>query len=169
MSITPEAVNQAISTVVDDNLQTDYVSARSVKNIQIDGNDVSLTIEMGYPAKSLHEFIRNRVTAALRKMTARQGFMSMSTRKSSPMRYNGASNLCRTSKTSLPCRREKGASENRLQRPILLWHWLPKALASVFWMPTFTGRHNRASWEFPKSRPRPTAKTWTRSFSTDCS
>ena len=68
MSITPEAVNQAISTVVDDNLQTDYVSARSVKNIQIDGNDVSLTIEMGYPAKSLHEFIRNRVTAALRKI-----------------------------------------------------------------------------------------------------
>lgn len=68
MSITSEAINTAISTVIDDNLQTDYVSAKSVKNIQIDGNDVSLTIELGYPAKSLHEFIRNRVTTALRKI-----------------------------------------------------------------------------------------------------
>lgn len=68
MSITPEAINQAVSTVVDDNLQMDYVSAKYLKDVQIDRNDVSLTIELGYPAKSLHEFIRNRVAAALRKI-----------------------------------------------------------------------------------------------------
>ena len=65
MSITTEMIGKALSTVIDDNLKTDYVSAKWVKNIDIDGNDVSLTVELGYPAKSLHEFIRNRIATCL--------------------------------------------------------------------------------------------------------
>ena len=68
MSITPERIKEAISGVVDENLQTDYVSAGWVKNIAIDGNAVSLTVELGYPAKSLHAFIRNRLLAALKEV-----------------------------------------------------------------------------------------------------
>lgn len=68
MSITPETIREALSGVVDENLQTDYVSAGWVKNVAIDGNAVSLTVEMGYPAKSLHAFIRNRLVAALKKV-----------------------------------------------------------------------------------------------------
>ncbi len=68
MSITPEAVCQAVSTVTDEYLKTDYVSAHAVKNVVIDGRRVSVTIELGYPAKSRHEFIKNRVTAALKQI-----------------------------------------------------------------------------------------------------
>ncbi|EEO28090.2 iron-sulfur cluster carrier protein ApbC [Oxalobacter paraformigenes] len=68
MSMTPETIRKAISGVVDENLQTDYVSAGWVKNIAIDGNAVSLTVELGYPAKSLHAFIRNRLLAALKEV-----------------------------------------------------------------------------------------------------
>ena len=68
MSIKPEAISQAISTVVDVNLRTDYVSAKSLTNVQIDGNNVSLTIELGYPAKSQHGRIKDRVVDALQKI-----------------------------------------------------------------------------------------------------
>ncbi len=68
MSITTETISKALSTVMDDNLKTDYVSARWVRDIGIRGDDVSLTIELGYHARSLHDFIRNRVMSALKKV-----------------------------------------------------------------------------------------------------
>ncbi len=68
MSITTETVCNALSAVVDEYLKTDYVSAKWVRDIEITGNDVSLVIELGYPAASMHAFIRNRVTAALQQV-----------------------------------------------------------------------------------------------------
>lgn len=68
MSITTEMIGEALSTVIDDHLKTDYVSAKRVKNIDIDGSNVSLTVELGYPARSLHESIRDRIAAALKKV-----------------------------------------------------------------------------------------------------
>lgn len=68
MSITTETVCNALSAVVDEYLKTDYVSAKWVSDIDIAGNDVSLVIELGYPAASMHAFIRNRVTAALQQV-----------------------------------------------------------------------------------------------------
>ena len=68
MSITTETVCNALSAVVDEYLKTDYVSAKWVRDISIAGNDVSLVIELGYPAASMHAFIRNRVTAALQQV-----------------------------------------------------------------------------------------------------
>lgn len=65
MSITTETIKQALSTVVDDYLKTDYVQAGWVKDIALNGQDVSLTIELGYPAKSRHDFIRNSIREAL--------------------------------------------------------------------------------------------------------
>lgn len=68
MSITTETVCNALSVVVDEYLKTDYVSAKWVRDINIAGNDVSLVIELGYPAASMHAFIRNRVAAALQQV-----------------------------------------------------------------------------------------------------
>lgn len=68
MSITTETVCNALSAVVDEYLKTDYVSAKWVRDIEVTGNDVSLVIELGYPAASMHAFIRNRVTAALQQI-----------------------------------------------------------------------------------------------------
>ena len=65
MSITLEAVRAALSTVIDPNTGKDLLTTKSAKNIQIDGANVSLDIELGYPAKSQIELIRAAVTSAL--------------------------------------------------------------------------------------------------------
>lgn len=65
MSITIETVKTALSSVVDPNTNRDFVSSKSVKNIEINGGDVSLDIELGYPAKSQIELIRQTVLASL--------------------------------------------------------------------------------------------------------
>jgi ATP-binding protein involved in chromosome partitioning len=66
MSITIEAVKAALSTVIDPNTGKDLQSGKSVKNIQLDGNDVAFDIELGYPAKSQIDGIRKSAIAAVR-------------------------------------------------------------------------------------------------------
>jgi ATP-binding protein involved in chromosome partitioning len=68
MSITAEIIKNALSQVIDPNTQKDFVTTRSVKNIRIDGADVSLDIELGYPAKSQLDMIRKLVIAAVRAL-----------------------------------------------------------------------------------------------------
>ncbi len=66
MSTTVEAVRDALSKVIDPNTGKDLVSSKSAKNIQVDGGNVSLDVELGYPAKSQIDGIRNAVIAAVR-------------------------------------------------------------------------------------------------------
>ncbi|MGB6054384.1 MAG: iron-sulfur cluster carrier protein ApbC [Burkholderiaceae bacterium] len=66
MSITLEAVKAALSTVVDPNTGRDLVAGKSVKNLQLDGADVSFEVELGYPAKSQFDPIRKLAIAAVR-------------------------------------------------------------------------------------------------------
>ncbi len=66
MSITAEAVRAALSGVIDPNTGKDLVSGKSAKNIQLSGADVALDVELGYPAKSQIEPMRNRVIAAIK-------------------------------------------------------------------------------------------------------
>ncbi|MGJ7918114.1 iron-sulfur cluster carrier protein ApbC [Massilia sp. LXY-6] len=68
MSITVEDVKAALSAVNDPNTNKDYVSTRSVKNIQVDGGNVALDIELGYPAKSQFALVRSAVIDAVRKL-----------------------------------------------------------------------------------------------------
>jgi len=68
MSITAEDVKAALSAVVDPNTNKDFVSSKSVKNIQVDGGNVALDVELGYPAKSQIAGIRSAVIAALRQI-----------------------------------------------------------------------------------------------------
>ncbi|MEY4208633.1 MAG: iron-sulfur cluster carrier protein ApbC [Pseudomonadota bacterium] len=68
MSITEEAVRAALSGVIDPNTNKDIVSSKSAKNIQINGNDVALDIELGYPAKSQIEPIRSAASAAIKSL-----------------------------------------------------------------------------------------------------
>ncbi|MDO9218244.1 MAG: iron-sulfur cluster assembly protein, partial [Lacisediminimonas sp.] len=64
MSITVEAVRSALGQVIDPNTGKDFVSAKAAKNIKVDGSDVSLDIELGYPAKSQLDMLRKLVIAA---------------------------------------------------------------------------------------------------------
>jgi ATP-binding protein involved in chromosome partitioning len=68
MSITAEDVKAALSAVVDPNTNKDFVSSKSLKNIQVDGGNVALDVELGYPAKSQIAGIRSAVIAALRQI-----------------------------------------------------------------------------------------------------
>lgn len=68
MSITTEDIKAALSQVIDPNTGKDLVSSKSVKNIKIEGADVSLDVELGYPAKSQLEGIRAAAAAAVAAM-----------------------------------------------------------------------------------------------------
>lgn len=66
MSINEETIQTALKSVVDANTGKDLIRTRSVKNIKITGSDVSLDVELGYPAKSQIDGLRSAVIAALK-------------------------------------------------------------------------------------------------------
>jgi ATP-binding protein involved in chromosome partitioning len=68
VALTVEAVQAALKNLVDPNTQIDFVSAKSVKNLKVDGGDISLDIVLGYPAKSQFDVIRKSVIAVLREL-----------------------------------------------------------------------------------------------------
>ena len=53
MALSEQDVTNALKTVVDPLTGQDFVSSKSVKNLQLQGGDVSFEVELGYPAKSL--------------------------------------------------------------------------------------------------------------------
>ncbi len=68
MSLSVEQVNGALSAVVDPNTQQDLVSSRSARNVRVEGGEVAVDVELGYPARSQIEPIRREVIAALRAL-----------------------------------------------------------------------------------------------------
>jgi ATP-binding protein involved in chromosome partitioning len=65
MTVTLENIKAALSLVVDPNTRKDLVTSKSAKNIAINGADIALDVELGYPAKSQFALIRQSVIAAL--------------------------------------------------------------------------------------------------------
>jgi len=68
MSITAEDVKAALAAVIDPNTEKDFVSSKCVKNILIEGDNVALDIELGYPARSQLAMINAAVTRALQAL-----------------------------------------------------------------------------------------------------
>jgi ATP-binding protein involved in chromosome partitioning len=70
MSATPTdtALLEQLRTVIDPNTGKDFVSTRQLKNLRIDGADVSFEVELGYPAKSQIEALRARLVEAARRV-----------------------------------------------------------------------------------------------------
>ena len=68
MSLTEQQIKTALAAAVDPNTGKDFVAGKAVKNIRIDGDDVSFDIELGYPAKSQVDGIRKQVIAAVRTL-----------------------------------------------------------------------------------------------------
>ncbi|MCX7897325.1 MAG: iron-sulfur cluster carrier protein ApbC [Rhodocyclaceae bacterium] len=66
MAITEQSVQDALKRVIDPNTGKDFVTSRSAKNIKVEGDNVSLDIELGYPAKTQIEPIRTMVCDALK-------------------------------------------------------------------------------------------------------
>ena len=66
MAITEQQVQAALKELTDPSTGKDYVTGKEAKNIKIDGDDVSLDIVLGYPAKTQVEPIRKAVNAKLK-------------------------------------------------------------------------------------------------------
>ncbi|MCA8113665.1 iron-sulfur cluster carrier protein ApbC [Burkholderia cepacia] len=65
MSIDRAQVDAALAAVVDPNTGRPYAANKGVRNVAIDGDVVALDVVLGYPARSQHDDVRARVTAAL--------------------------------------------------------------------------------------------------------
>ncbi len=64
--VTEAALLEALKAVVDPNTGKDFVSAKQVRHLKIDGGDVSFDVELGYPAKSQMPALRRALIAAAR-------------------------------------------------------------------------------------------------------
>lgn len=66
MAVTLEAVQAALQSIIDPNTGKDFISSKSARNIRVDDDDVSLDVELGYPAKTQIDGLRKAVIAAIR-------------------------------------------------------------------------------------------------------
>jgi len=68
MSLTQEQVRAKLAQLVDPWTGKDYVAGREVRDIRIAGNDVALSIVLGYPARSVLDTVRQQVVETLREL-----------------------------------------------------------------------------------------------------
>ena len=68
MSVTVEQVNEALKAIVDPNTRKDLIASREARNVRVEGGEVAVDVELGYPARSQIEPIRRQVVAALRAL-----------------------------------------------------------------------------------------------------
>ena len=66
MAVSEPDLLQALGTVQDPHTGKDFVSTRTLRNLQINGGDVAFDVELGYPAKSLIPALRSSLVAAAR-------------------------------------------------------------------------------------------------------
>ena len=71
MSFTDADVQATLAKLIDPNTKKDFVAGKSVKNIKISGDNLSLDIQLGYPAKSVWDEIRVMVENHLRSALPR--------------------------------------------------------------------------------------------------
>ena len=69
MPLTEPQIQNVLREVIDPNTGKDLVTSRSAKNIRIDGSNVAMDVELGYPAKTQLEPIRAAVETKLRAIT----------------------------------------------------------------------------------------------------
>lgn len=80
MPLNEKQVQDALRSVVDPNTGKDLLATRSTRNLKVEGDNVSLEVELGYPGKSQHEPIRREVTQALKSAGAAGVNVKMSSR-----------------------------------------------------------------------------------------
>src|SRR5574343_1481729 len=68
MALTESALLAAPQTVIDPNTRQDLVSTKQLRNLRVDGADVSFDVELGYPAASQIPALRQALIAAARSV-----------------------------------------------------------------------------------------------------
>ncbi len=64
MAVAEHDLLAALSAVLDPHTGKNFVSARTLRNVQISGGDVAFDVQLGYPAKTLFESLRAAFTEA---------------------------------------------------------------------------------------------------------
>src|SRR5438309_5167559 len=80
MPLNEAQVQSALRSLVDPNTGKDLVATRSVRNLKVSGDEVTLEIELGYPGKSQQEPIRRQVIQALKQAGASAVSVAVSSR-----------------------------------------------------------------------------------------
>lgn len=65
MTISEQQIQSVLQQTIDPTTHKDYVTAKSVSAVQIAGNNVTVGIELGYPANSVKNQVQQQITAAL--------------------------------------------------------------------------------------------------------
>lgn len=68
MALSEQNILNSLQTLTDPNTGRDFVTSKSAKNIKLDGNNVSLDIVLGYPAKSQLESLKALVINQLKSI-----------------------------------------------------------------------------------------------------
>jgi ATP-binding protein involved in chromosome partitioning len=68
MAVTEQMLMDALSSVVDPNTGRDFVSSKSIKNLNVSAGDVAFDVELGYPAKSQIPGFRKALIAAAKSV-----------------------------------------------------------------------------------------------------
>ena len=68
MPIIESELLKALQGVVDPETGRDLVASKQLRNLRVSGADVAFDVELGYPAKSLHEPLRRRLIEAARSV-----------------------------------------------------------------------------------------------------
>jgi ATP-binding protein involved in chromosome partitioning len=80
MPLKESDVQSVLARLVDPNTGKDFAATRSAKNVRIEGDAVSLEIELGYPGRSQFEPIRRQVIEALRAAGASNASVAVRSR-----------------------------------------------------------------------------------------
>ena len=65
MAISELDIQNVLKKLIDPNTGVDFISSKSAKNIQIDGNSLSIDIVLGYPAKSVLSELKSLIETQL--------------------------------------------------------------------------------------------------------
>jgi len=67
-TVTESALLEALKSVIDPNTARDFVSARQIRNLRIEGGDIAFDVELGYPGKSQIPALRKALITAARSV-----------------------------------------------------------------------------------------------------
>jgi ATP-binding protein involved in chromosome partitioning len=70
--LTVDKINDILTNVVDKYTKQDIISSNIINNIDIQGDKITLTLELNYPAKSYHAELTTQITEALAKENINQ-------------------------------------------------------------------------------------------------
>ena len=68
MAITEVDIQTRLRALVDPNTGKDFVSGKAIKKIHVDGANVDVDVQLGYPAKTQHENLRKLIADAVAAM-----------------------------------------------------------------------------------------------------